>query len=82
MIKGAKVREKAFHSLFVGDVNRLALRISSDGLDRFLNSFCFAGDDDDLGSLRCRLFGDRETDSRRPTYDDHPLILETVFSWH
>jgi hypothetical protein len=82
MIKGAKVREKAFDSPFVRDINRLAPCISSDGSDSFLNPFCFAGDDDNLGSLRCRLFGDCQTDSRRPTYDDHPLILETVFSWH
>jgi hypothetical protein len=82
VIKGVNVREKAFHRLLVEDVNRLSTYISSDGLDGFLNSFCFTGDDHDVGSLRCRLFGDCQTDPRRPADDDHPLILETVFSWH
>src|SRR6202007_1540845 len=80
VIKGANLCEKALHSLFVGDVNRLSTYISSDSLDSFPNPFCFTGDDHDAGSLRYRVFGDRQTDPRRPTYDDHPLIVETVFS--
>src|SRR5882757_1288752 len=82
VIKSANVREKAFHSLFVGDVNRLSLCFSSDRFNGFLNSFGAAGDDHNVGPLRCRLFGDCQADPRRPTYDDYPLILETVFSWH
>jgi hypothetical protein len=55
---------------------------SSDAVNGFLNSFCCAGDDHNLGSLRCRLFGDCRPNPRRPTYDNHPLILETAFSCH
>src|ERR1700732_3447385 len=76
VIKAAKVREKAFRSLFVGDVNRLSPCFSSDRLNRFLNSFGFAGDDHDLGSPRRRRFGHCQTDPRRSTYDDPPFFQE------
>jgi len=76
VIKGAKVREKTLDSLFVRDVNRLARGISTDGLDSFLNSFLLCWSDDD--SAPCDAASSATaTDSRRPTYDDHPLILET-----
>src|ERR1700758_3138324 len=78
VIKGANIREKALHSFFVGDVNCPSVCISSDRFNSLLNPFCVAGDDDDLGSLQCRLFGDCQTDTRRPTDDDHSLVLETV----
>src|ERR1700674_1736098 len=65
MIENAKLGKEGCNGSFVRDVNRLALRFSTDGFNGFLNSFRIARGDNDLGSLRRRLLGHRQTDPRR-----------------
>jgi len=42
MIESAKLRKEVCNGPFVGDVNRLSLRFSSDGFDCLVNSFRIA----------------------------------------
>jgi hypothetical protein len=82
VIERTKLSEEGFHSPFVRRFNRLPLRFSTDAFNGFLNSFRTAGDDNDLGSLRCRLLGHCQTNPRRPTHHNHPLVLQTVSPIH
>jgi hypothetical protein len=42
VIESAKLRKEVFNGPFVGDVNRLPLRFSSDGFNSRVNSFRIA----------------------------------------
>src|SRR5580692_7404949 len=76
MIETAKLRKEGCNGFFVRDVNRVALCFATDSLNGFLNTFRIARDNDDVGSLRGRLLGHRQTNPRRPTHHDHPLVLQ------
>jgi hypothetical protein len=82
VIERTELCEEGFHSPFVRRFNRLPLRFSTDAFNGFLNSFGTAGGDNDLGSLRGRLLGDCQTNPRRPTHHNHPLVLQTVSPLH
>ena len=55
MIETAKFLKEGCDGFFVRDVDRLPLCFATDTLNRLLNSFRIARDDNDLGSLRGRL---------------------------
>src|SRR6202049_2924121 len=82
VIERAKLCEQSFDGPFVRDVNRLPLCFATDTLNGLLNSFRIAGDDNDLGSLRGRLLGYCQTNPRRPTHHDYPLLLQIVSPLH
>src|SRR5437868_5031085 len=78
MIESAKLGKEGRNGSFVRDVDCLALRFSTDGFNCLLNSFRATGSDNDARSLRCRLLGDLQANSRRTAEHNHPLILQTV----
>lgn len=65
MIESTELGKEGCNGSFVRDVNCLPLPFSTDGFSCFLNSFRAAGGDNNARSLRCRLLGDRQTNSRR-----------------
>src|ERR1700730_2830438 len=82
IIETAKLRKAGRTRSFVRDVDRLPLCFATDTLNRLLNSFRIAGDDNDLSSLLGRLLGNCQTNPRRPTHHDHPLLLQIVSPLH
>jgi hypothetical protein len=78
MIECTELGEEGFDGPFVRDVNCVPLRSSTNRFNRFLNSFRTARGDDNARPLRCRLLGNRQTDSRRSAQHDHPLILQSI----
>jgi hypothetical protein len=82
MIESAKLCKEGRDRSFVRDVNRLPLCLTTDTINRLLNSFRIAGGDNDLGSLRGRLLGDCQTNPRRPTYHDHPFLVQILSLLH
>src|SRR5258708_2274443 len=78
MIESAKLGKEGCNGSLVRDVKRLPLRFSANGFNCLLNSFRITRGDNNARSLRCRLFGDLQTDSRRTAQHNHPLILQTV----
>jgi hypothetical protein len=82
MIETAKLRKEGCNRSLIRDVDRLPLCFATDRPNGLLNPFRIAGDDNDLGSLRGRLLGHCQTDSRRPTHDDHSLLLQIVSPLH
>jgi len=82
MIESAKLRKEGCNGSFVRDVNCLSLCFSTDTFNGLLNSFRIAGDDNDLGSLLGRLLGHCQSNPRRPTHHDHPLLLQIISPLH
>src|SRR5258708_40095012 len=82
MIESTKLGKEGCNGSFVRDVNRLPLCFATDTLNGLLNSFRIAGDDNDRGSLRSRLLGYCQTNPRRPTHHDHPLLLQIASPLH
>src|ERR1700680_4483551 len=82
MIETAKLRKEGCNGSFVRDVDRLPLCFATDTLNGLLNSFRVTGDDNDLGSLQGRLLGYCQTNPRRPTHHDYPLLLQIVSPLH
>src|SRR5258705_2689943 len=82
MIETAKLRKEGCNGSFVRDVDRLPLCFATDTLNGLLNSFRIARDANNLGSLRGRLLGHCQTNPRRPTHHDHPLLLQTGSPLH
>src|SRR5882672_266464 len=78
MIESAKLGKEGCNGSLVRDINCLPLRFSADGFNSLLNSFRATGNDNNARSLRCRLLGDLQTNSRRTAQHNHPLVLQTV----
>src|ERR1700686_3608281 len=82
MIESTELGKEGCNGSFVRDINCLPLRFSANGFNCLLNSFRTTGSDNNGCSLRCRLLGDLQTNSRRTTQHNHPLILQTVSPLH
>src|SRR5207253_696198 len=78
MIESANLGKEGCNGSFVRDINCLPLRFSTNGFNCLLNSFRATRSDNNARSLRCRLLGDLQANSRRAAQHNHPLILQTV----
>src|SRR4030088_2968193 len=78
MIESTELGKEGCNGSFVRDINCLPLRFSTNGCKCLLNSFRTTGSDNNARSLRCRLLGDLQTNSRRTAQHNHPLVFQTV----
>src|SRR5580692_11241496 len=82
MIEFAELGKESCNGPFVRDINCLPLRCSTEGFNCFLNSFRTARDDYNARSLRCRLLGDSQSNSRGSAEDNYALAFETIRFLH